>query len=178
MAWGSGLCARGFVEERRQAGRVLWVPRGEEGPRDRLPSRPGGRAAGPAVRGQGGQGCLPGGTAVQDSCPEQPAGLLPPPRGQDEARINCPGSREGTSSHAGTHTHTHTRTCQHTHTRGSLACFSPGPTPLPVGPSASASGRYQLSPPAGGWCGWHPPRPSARWSPPGPEGGGVMGAPF
>lgn len=51
-----------------------------------------------------------------------------------------------------------TRACKRMHTEQW--------TRSPGGPSASASGRRPLSPPAGGWCGRCPPRPSARWSPP------------
>lgn len=87
------------------------------------------------------------------------------------------------------HTH-YAHTCTHAHTdvfrftrthmlykniREARALLTQGRLRLPVGPSASASGRCRSSPPAGGWCGWHPLRPSAHWSLPGSRGKHVMG---
>lgn len=78
-------------------------------------------------------------------------------------------------------THVHSHRCKHkytdiheqTHQRSHMRQLRVLPTgnrpPLPECPSASASGRCPLSPPAGGRCGWHPLRPSAHWSLPGPR---------
>lgn len=113
--------------------------------------------------------------------------------------MHCPGS-PGSESCLGkqVYTHAHTHTCSHTlcthmHALTQMCSGSHGHTcvyknicearalltqgrlRLPVGPSASASGRCRSSPPAGGWYGWHPLRPSAHWSLPGSRGRRVMG---
>lgn len=67
------------------------------------------------------------------------------------------------------HSHLHRCTPTRAHPQRSPEYFRPGTDhPPPGGPSASVPGRHPPSP-AGGRCGWHPPRSSARRSPPGPR---------